>query len=247
MKRNVRFDPELSHYDGFFDRNWAETLLATTKGTAIEQITFNLTTSWWATSNARRLPFIIVEGVKSYANRFFKDSEPSVLIDKFERATQAIKNFPVSDFSETVWNQLIEIDAIKAALWSSETSIYAKIYFDYEGYLSESLRILTKTDKLFSDQLIKALGDFLGESVKKSCYCDEPIEIARLIRNAIVHNNHKKTSHLKPYEQKLQDRCMLEGEEVVLLAWHTTELYQLLKERALLFAKEMVRRNEIKL
>jgi hypothetical protein len=76
MERIIRFDPELSHYKGFFEDSWAEKLWTITKGTKIEQIAFNFTTSWWATSDARQLPLVTVESVKSYAKGFFKDRDP---------------------------------------------------------------------------------------------------------------------------------------------------------------------------
>jgi hypothetical protein len=108
------------------------------------------------------------------------------------------------------------------------------------------MRILTHTEELYSGQLIEALKSFLGDNIKEQCYCDEPIKIARLIRNAIAHNNHKKMDKLDPYEAKLRDKGMIEGEEIMILAWHTTELYHLLKERALLFAQAMVKLPSIK-
>ena len=64
-KKNIRVDDELDSYKGFFDYDWSKNLEKATHGTKFSQAAFDLRVAWKGISEARRLPWLMVEDRKS--------------------------------------------------------------------------------------------------------------------------------------------------------------------------------------
>lgn len=65
LSKSLLISPRRESYDGFFDHDWARLIGRKAKGSILEQAVFEIATSWKAASNARRLPLLAVQLVKS--------------------------------------------------------------------------------------------------------------------------------------------------------------------------------------
>jgi len=168
----------------------------------------------------------------------------NILIKNIEQFKRRKKDVLSAIKSEAVWLDLTKNDSFIGALVASESNAYSRIYFEYENFLSLAIRKLTGKDKLFGNQLPKYIKEELGEELAKECYKDKKIELIREVRHAIVHNCSKITQKLEEYRDVLIEKRMLEHnqnhDQIVILARHTNEAFDLLKERILVFAEKLV-------
>lgn len=153
---------------------------------------------------------------------------------------RAASSHRVTFSTQDLWSHFLQTQGIALSLLMSEVNAYSGLYFGYESYLINSVKVIKGLPRLrargLSDQL-EALG---GKPLADACWNDRAIEIARLVRHAITHNGRKITNDLQKYRADL----VLEGDEIVVMAYQTTELYTLLKNRILLFTSEIVKRPD---
>jgi hypothetical protein len=219
--RRIRFDDNLERYQGFFDHKWAKDFYGIIHGSKLDGMVFDLSLEWKAISCVRRWPWLMIHGIK----------------DSIEGALNAQSLVKVQMNLQKIWLEYQQVDEFKMALWMSEISAYCAVYFAYEVFLINSVKAATSLPSLRTKQLPDEIEKLLGSSVSALCWKDEPIELARLIRHAVAHNGRKLTQNLTKYKHKL----FLEGNEIVIMARDTTDLYNLLKERVLSFVSEAVK------
>ena len=65
LSKFILISPDLESYEGFFDHDWTRLIGRKAKGSILEQAVFEIATAWKAASNARRLPLLTVQLVKS--------------------------------------------------------------------------------------------------------------------------------------------------------------------------------------
>lgn len=140
---------------------------------------------------------------------------------------------------EDLWEVLIKEESFYTSLWSSERMCYGALYYSYECFLRECVRINrgedTKEKRLKDD-----FRDAFGQDLANACWSDKKIHIARLTRNALVHNGGRITSQL----EKQPHNFRVEDGEIQIGAPNTTDLYKLLKERAYQLAESCVKTRE---
>lgn len=219
--RRIRFDDELERYKGFFDHKWASEFDEIIKGSKLDGMVFDLSLEWKAISCVRRWPWLLINGVK--------DSIDGAL--KFNPLAKGAMSL------QEIWAAYQNEYEFDMALWMSEISAYCAIYFAYEIFLINSIKVANGLISLRTNMLPHEIERLLGSTVKVQCWEDEPIEIARLVRHAVAHNGRKLTTDLSKYKSKI---C-LEGNEVVIMARDTTKLFNLLKQRVKLFATEAIK------
>jgi len=267
--KNIRVDDELDGYEGFFDHEWAKSLRIAVRQTKLSSACFDLLTTWKGISEARRLPWLMIQAVKAgvEGSLNFATPMPSQVLNELlsrigdglethhislsgnDRAAlrseiRAIESqisarirHPIRLDPKELWSDFFQSQGIALSLYMSEVNAYAGVYFAYENYLIRSMKEVTGLKSLRTDKLPSTLECLVGKTIVEKCWKEKPIELPRLIRHAIAHNGRKVTSHLEKYRSEIS----LEADEVVIMAHHTTELYQLLKETAYLFTTKIVK------
>ena len=268
--KNIRVDDDLDEYKGFFDHHWSDDFLETVRPTKLCPVGFDLLASWKGTSEARRFPWLMINAVGAAVEGSLQFATPlssQILNELLDRITTGlernhlslsgddrealcteirsieaeishrVKTKPVRLDPRELWTHFLQSQGISLSLLMSEVNAYAAVYFAYENYLIRSVKVCTAVKSIWTRGLPKRLNELLGEKVAETCWSAKKIDLARLIRHSIVHNGRKLTDDLEKYRRELT----LEDDEIVIMAHHTTELYTLLKERALLFTTEMVK------
>lgn len=266
---NIRIDPDLDSYKGFHDHAWTRQLEKSFSNTRLYRPFFELAASWKGVSNARRLPWLMMQHLKvsleSFASyqapipiqtlrqltdRIVKGCEKTglYLLARDRQAlasevreietdlTESLKNKPFKIDITKAWSEYIDSEEFSLSLWMSEVQAYAGVYFAYENFLIQCLKVAANLQTLRTRDLPEIMSKLLGDELLKRCWEDEPIELARLIRHAIVHNGRKITKPLEKFREKL----LLEEDEIVIMAYQTTELYQFLKNRLTIFSNELI-------
>jgi len=273
----TRFSEALDAYKGFFDHEWFKNLhdmaLSSNENRAFAEIILELGATWKGISNARQMPWLMMENFKNFASSFINSHTPipiqilnklvnriaidtekkyfslnakqrndlcSVIREIETDTVQSIKNDPFVLDIEQLWNDLINIPGFSMSLWMSEVNSYGAIYFAYEDFLLKSLKGSLKIEHLKAGKIPALLKKMLGKNIMENCWNEEPIEIARLIRHAILHRGRKLTTELEKFKSKL---ILEDNDEVVILACDTTNLYNLLKERVTIFSEEFIKLN----
>ena len=80
----IRYDDNLESYQGFFDTEWIKKLSKKVINTFLDPLVFELSASWKGASNARYLPWLMVENMKSILVGFSQIRKPFPLevVDK---------------------------------------------------------------------------------------------------------------------------------------------------------------------
>ncbi len=270
LTKNIRVDDDLDEYKGFYDYRWSKEFLETVKPTKLRSVGFDLLASWKGTSETRRFPWLMINAVDAAVEGSLQFTTPfssQILNELAHRITTGlerkhlslsgddreslcteirsieseishrVKTNPVRLDPKELWTHFLQRQGISLSLLMSEVNAYAAVYFAYEIYLIRSVKVCTAVKSIRTRGLPKRLNELLGEKVAETCWSAKKIDLARLIRHSIVHNGRKLTDNLEKYRSELT----LENDEIVIMAHHTTELYTLLKERALLFTTEMVK------
>ena len=68
------------------------------------------------------------------------------------------------------------------------------------------------------------------------CWTEQPVEKARLIRHALVHNGRKMTNDLEKYRDQLE----LEDNEIIIFPHYTTNLFNDLKDRVTNYCHKLI-------
>ena len=147
-------------------------------------------------------------------------------------ATDALRKTKdqIHESREDLWELLAGVESFHSSLWSSERTCYGSIYYSYEWFLRECVRIKTaNTDYRMgrADDFKQDFKQAFGQSLVDSCWNDQQVVIARLTRHALVHNGGRLTDRLGKQPHPFR----IEEDEIQVSAKNTTELYNLLQDR----------------
>jgi hypothetical protein len=127
---------------------------------------------------------------------------------------------------DDTWPKLLETTDLHGSLWGAERMCYASIYYSYEWFLKECVRLKNGLDRLRVDRgFQKLMRKTFGDDLTDSCFADHEVNIARLTRHAIAHNAARMTDDLR---DKPHEFLVIDG-EIQIAAPDTTQLYELLK------------------
>jgi hypothetical protein len=131
------------------------------------------------------------------------------------------------------WEMLVRESSFTFTVWSLERMCYGAIYYAYESFVLECLRIATGDPdfRIGRDSDAKRALQPLGAPAS-DCWSNQRIVIARMARHALVHNGGRLTRELA----KQPHGFSVIGDEFQVLASDTTELYNLLKNKAMTLA-----------
>jgi hypothetical protein len=161
-------------------------------------------------------------------------------------ADQALEtaNAVVGD-SLHVWEKYLERNEFKTILWSGERLCYAAVYYNYECFLTECLRIKRAEPEycLAQDkQFKKDFNESFTTALQQRCWSDQDVVIARLARHALVHNGGRMTPKLakQPY------KFLVEEGELQIMPPDVVALYALLKVRAMALVEQAVEMPDLR-
>lgn len=128
-----------------------------------------------------------------------------------------------------LWEALLKHETFHTSLWSLERMCYGGLYYSYEWYLTQCLRIKKGDSDYRWRRVPDCFKDFeaaFGTKLTDFCLRDEEVQISRVARNALAHNGGRITPELAGKQHSFK----LEGEEIQVNALHTTRLYAKLRD-----------------
>ena len=134
--------------------------------------------------------------------------------------------------SEALWHELADDLEVELALWMNEVQAYGTLVFAYEAFLIHVLKDRLGSPSLRSEKISDALRDNLGDAIRDACWTNVPMDRARKIRHALVHNGRRPTSEVAA----LTPPVLLEGGEIVVKPGDTVALFGVLSKAANSFA-----------
>lgn len=130
-----------------------------------------------------------------------------------------------------MWEKHLENFEMQAVLWGSQRLCYAAVYYSYEDFLTRCVaaaRIDPDYRMPRRNDFAKDLADAFSSNLRDRCWSNSAINVARLARHALVHNGGRVTDELG----KITHGILVIDGELQIMATDTSDLYQLLKERA---------------
>ncbi len=96
-----------------------------------------------------------------------------------------------------IWEQLKQTNAFNTALGKTSENCYVAIYCAYEDYILKSIKAFLPEEKLrVTDRYFnKKLTDVLGEKVAGKCWNNSKFDLAKEIRNCLLHNGGGQQNH----------------------------------------------------
>lgn len=148
---------------------------------------------------------------------------------EFTEALRQLKN-DTHESRENHWDVLLGEESFHSSVWGSERTCYGSIYYGYEWFLKECVRLKRGEAEYRVGREFK--GDFkdaFGETLAALCWTDQQVNIARLARSVLVHNGGRITEKLSRQPHPFR----IEEGELQISATVTTELFHLLKDKVL--------------
>lgn len=253
----VIIDPDLSHYEPFFDDSWGQGLLDKTRESSLYDAAFALSLSWKSQSQAHSLPWILIESLKAswrdpitnpigYSRRLVRRMREELLRKvsftnmKRKEITAAMDEI-VTRFDEVevpdinmapTWEGLCKHADFHTGLNGLMRDVFCTLYHDYENYVHRVVTALNggvEVEVFKLAQLRKAVNEFLGQPLVELCVNDRSIEVPRLIRNCFAHAGGAEGDKLRGF--KPRHNFPVDGDGILhVLASHNRELFGVLSK-----------------
>lgn len=140
------------------------------------------------------------------------------------------------DFSVSeAWSSYLSNDVYQLSIWGSQRLAYVAIYNSYENFLVHCVKFALglascrSSSKDFKDKIGQALGD----DIRKACWSDDEVNIARLARHALSHAGGRLTEDLG----KQSHGFIVRQNRIQVTPTMTKALFATLKERTMLIAE----------
>ncbi len=217
--KTIFYETDISSFEDFHDSDWVQKIITLVKGTDIEPVAEEFVSHWWGCAKAFVLPWLLVNGVY--------DSVYSAIL------------FPPNKSRQDVWNEYLQHNEFKGALWKLAEGMYCSLYYAYENLVVNTLikiknRRIRVTDQDFKKVLVEVYGDKFTHRI----WNDNFIAVSREIRNCIVHNVGKSSPRL----QKMSPLPLIKKGNILISASDTRMLYNTLKPLAFEILSEVVGR-----
>jgi len=146
-----------------------------------------------------------------------------------QRSLQSAREYTLAT-TPTFWSAFVAERPFAVTLWSIERMCYGSLYYTYEWFLTECLRIaLQKSDYRARGQKEVAadMKSAFGGAICESCWNCHEVSIARLVRHALAHNSGRVTKELRGCKHGFR----VSSNEIQVMAEHTHSLFQTLKAK----------------
>ena len=215
--KTIFIEGRLDDYQDFHDKNWFETFYNLVTETPLKSAGEHFAVGWWGSVRAFIMPWLLVNGVY--------DAIAAVSLSPYDR--------------DVVWQEYLQRPEFRVALWKTAENTFVSIYYAYEDYFVQVLKILGKWNSLrTTDKDFKARAKtIIGGNAFNRCWSDTRIDVAREIRHAITHNGGRPTSNLL----RKSPLPRIENNDILISGTDVRQLYELLKERVVEFTQSALR------
>jgi len=122
--------------------------------------------------------------------------------DAFKTAQSAVK-FDVTEY----WKFLTHTSEFNFCIIGTQRITFASLFFAYEDFIANVIRTkdANYTSKSKKNPINTAFACHFGDPLANLCWNHDEIELAKLIRNALVHNNGRKGTELDKHNLRFVD------------------------------------------
>lgn len=210
--KQIFIETSFNSFQDFHDGKWFERLFQLADGLAIESAVEDFSSHWWGASRAFLLPWLLVDGVFNASN-----GGGGEVRDK-----------------QQLWNEYLEIDSFKGALWKTAESAYGSIYYAYENLLVNLLNTGHETQvRVTQRDFSSIVSERFGESLASKIWNNSPIAVVKEVRNCLVHRGGKASTALL----KMKPLPRIEGGDILISAKDVRILHGLLKPKVLMLVE----------
>ena len=170
----------------------------------------------------------------------------SIAKDVLDQGTAAKQAAARNIRSTDIWSALIGHHEFVFSICGSQRLCYAGIYFAYENFVRQCTSLATsKPESYYQNDFTMQRQDMVavfGKECVENHIADERVNIARLVRNALVHGGGRISDELRKISHGLE----VEDDVLQIMAPDTSNLFQQLKTRAFKLAELAVKLPAIK-
>ena len=273
---NIKLDDDINSYEGFFDHQWAKKFSSLVESTKLSDAAFNLCAEWKGISNARRLLWLMMNGLKDAVDSALNSHTPFPL--------QVIQGLVkrIADQVETHRISLSPQD--RAALCSEIQGIESQIIQKlHDNPVSEDLNQIwatyLKEPEILLAIWMSEINAFRSIYFAYESFLIKTVEIAtrrqglrandleRELRDLFGENvlqtcwtdeaidlprliRHALVHNgFKPTGElgsRYKGKFLVEDGKIVIMAHHTNQLFHSMKESALFFVNEAIKLDSLK-
>jgi hypothetical protein len=166
------------------------------------------------------------------------------VLDELYTEIESIDTRSVTCGCDAMWEGFLEKSEFQFALLGSQRMCYGALYYAYEHFLVRCVG-LAKSDHKYRlprrREFEQHLTEVFGDDICRECWKDAQINLARVTRNALVHNGCRVTDDLK----KMNHPFPVHDDELQIMAPDTSGLFNLLKDRALRVTEVAIQHPQI--
>lgn len=163
------------------------------------------------------------------------------------KIAQSEMEFPLADY----WSFLTHDSEFRFSILGTQRINYGSLFFAYEDFLANVIRTKEPTYSSKKVPIKDAFASHFGEPLRDACWTDTEVDLAMLVRHALVHNGGRfgpaLDKHIARFVDatgtttpKLQDEMfILVGGKIQITPGNTKYLYGVLKERVTKIVEEI--------
>jgi len=273
----IRFDDDINAYEGFFDHQWAKQFSSLVESTKLNDAAFNLCAELKGISNARRLPWLMMNGLKDSIDSALNTHTPfplQVIQGLIERIATQAENHHIFFSTQDRAALCSEVQEIESQITQelSENPANEDLNQIWSTYLQEPefLLAIWMSEINSFRSIYFAYENFLIKVVeiatrKQGLRADDlNSELPQLLGEKVLRScwtdeaidlprliRHSLVHNgFKPSGElgsKYNGKFQVENGTIVIMAHHTNQLFLSVKEKILVFATEAIKLDSLKL
>jgi hypothetical protein len=255
----VVFDKRFDSYQSFFDHDWAARFGKLSDKSKLQLPAFDLTRDWKGIAVATRMPWLMVESVKSFHGGFTKTNPPfhtrlAKMFGEYVTNKSQLSNMRKKELVEivgqlgadvqrdmarsgpafdpqTLWQDYLGVSEFGLALWNAQRIAYGAIYYAYENFLQRVVAV-GRRDESYRAMNIGELRNGL-ESLLGAALTLQSLDDPEIEIARLARN--ALTHDGGRISEKLRAKphgITVEGDELQIMPHDTRRLFDLLKGRA---------------
>lgn len=207
--KQIFIESDFSSFSDFHDGEWYEKLLSLSEGLVIESAVEDFSSHWWGASRAFVLPWLLVDGV----------------FDASNGGGGEVKN------KQELWDNYLNINSFKGALWKTAEGAYGAIYYAYENLVVNVINTDRKSPcRVTQRDFNSIVSESLGNSVASKVWNNSFVAVSKEVRNCLVHCGGKAT----PTLLKMKPLPMIESKDILISASDVRNLHEQIKPKVVL-------------
>ena len=255
----IVFDKRFDSYESFFDHEWAARFGKLSDKSRLQLPAFDPTRDWKGIAVATRMPWLMVESVKSFHGGFTQTNPPfhtrlTRMFGEYVTSRSNLSNMRKKEMLEIVeqlgadvqrdmarlgpafdpqalWQEYLGVREFGLALWNAQRIAYGAIYYAYENFVQRVVAVGRTDDSYRAKRFPDLCNDF--GTLFGDALRQECLGIPEVDIARLVRN--ALTHDGGRVSEKLrakQHGITVEGDELHIMPHDTRGLFDLLKARA---------------